>query len=253
MKSELSFLLLLFSLLSSISFPQNSDWQNFKSVIGDAVTSPAHFDSKDFTNLGISFVAVSGAVLLENEVRIFSQKQRTPFLDDVFQKDKYFVEIVASLTALTYIYGWSAENEKTRRLGLKLTEAFLINGAITSALKFLLGRERPLTAPSNFSFHPFSTSWDRTSFPSGHTSTAFALSAVLANETDQLSLKIFVYSLASVVGVSRIYNNEHWLSDVVAGGMIGYFVGEFVSSHKTNNSDPALLPPPLLNLSIPLN
>ena len=234
--------------------PQNRDWQDFKSVISDVVNSPAPgFESRDISNLGLSLGAISGAGLLDNEVRVFSQNQRTPLLDNLFAKDKYFVEIAASLTALTYLYGLAAENENTRRLGLKLTEAFLINGAITGALKILVGRERPTTAQSNFNFYPFSTSWGKTSFPSGHTSTAFALSAVLANETDHLALKIFVYSLSTAVGVSRIYNNEHWLSDVIAGGIIGYFVGEFVSAHKTNNSDPATLPPPLFNLSIPLN
>lgn len=255
MKNDLTFLFFLLLLFSATSHSQNipADWHDFKLVIGDAITSPAHYDSRDFKNLGLTLVAVSGAYFIDNKVKDFSQKQRSLFMNDIFAKDKYFVEIAGSLTALTYLYGLASDNESTRKLGLKLAEAFIINGAITAAIKFIVGRERPSTSQSNNCFDAFSISWAKTSFPSGHTSTAFTLAAVLANETDQLGWKIFAYSIASAVGVSRMYNNDHWISDVVAGGLIGYFVGEFVSGHKTNNGETVFLSPTALSFTIPLN
>ena len=42
------------------------------------------------------------------------------------------------------------------------------------------------------------------------------------------------YSLAVLVAAARVYNNAHWFSDVLLGGAIGYFVGDFVNKHYTN-------------------
>lgn len=62
------------------------------------------------------------------------------------------------------------------------------------------------------------------SFPSGHTATAFAAAEWLRIEYRQTSPWIGVagYAAASTVGVLRVYNNRHWVSDVIAGAAIGY-------------------------------
>lgn len=254
MNRRFPLLFFLALLLSGSSFPQIQDKEDFKSFLGDALTAPAHFDSKDFFPLGVSLAAISGSYFLDHQIKTLSQNNRTPTADKIFAADKYFVEIAASLTALTYFYGLAAENYKTRRLGLKLAEAFLLQATAMVSLKFLVGRERPASGTSNDSFNPFNTSWAFTSFPSGHTSTAFALASVIANDTDQIGWKITAWSLASAIGFSRIYNNEHWLSDVVAGALIGYFAGEFVSAHKSNTQSPPVQITPIpLSVSIPLN
>lgn len=61
------------------------------------------------------------------------------------------------------------------------------------------------------------------SFPSGHTGTAFVAAEFLHQEYKDKSIWISVggYSMATLIGVSRIYNNKHWVSDVVAGAGIG--------------------------------
>jgi hypothetical protein len=61
------------------------------------------------------------------------------------------------------------------------------------------------------------------SFPSGHTATAFVAAEFLNQEYKDKSIWISVggYSVASLIGFSRIFNNRHWVSDVVAGAGIG--------------------------------
>jgi len=63
-----------------------------------------------------------------------------------------------------------------------------------------------------------------TSFPSGHTATAFAAAEWLRTEYWQRSPWIGVagYAAATATGVLRVYNNRHWVSDVVAGAAIGF-------------------------------
>ena len=101
----------------------------------------------------------------------------------------------------------------------------LILGAMSGALEFgiiygtkiLVGRERP-------------NGKNRISFPSGHTATAFMAAEFLHQEYKDQSPWISVagYSMASIIGVSRIFRNKHWLSDVVAGAGIGILSTKFV-------------------------
>jgi hypothetical protein len=64
---------------------------------------------------------------------------------------------------------------------------------------------------------------DRYSFPSGHTGNAFASAEFLNQEYGDISpwYSIAGYTIAATTGVLRIYNNEHWFSDVVAGAGVG--------------------------------
>ena len=63
----------------------------------------------------------------------------------------------------------------------------------------------------------------KSSFPSGHTATAFMGAELLYQEYKNISIWYGVsgYLVASVVAYSRIYNNMHWFTDVVAGAGIG--------------------------------
>ena len=85
-----------------------------------------------------------------------------------------------------------------------------VNGVIVESGKYVIGRERPDQS-------------DRFSFPSGHTSTAFVAAEFLHQEYKDQSAWISVggYSMATLVGVARIYNNKHWMSDVIASAGIG--------------------------------
>jgi len=86
----------------------------------------------------------------------------------------------------------------------------ILNTGIVEGTKHLVGRERPDQS-------------NRLSFPSGHTSTAFIAAEFLHQEYKNQSVWISIggYSMASLVGVARIYNNKHWVSDVIAGAGIG--------------------------------
>jgi membrane-associated phospholipid phosphatase len=86
----------------------------------------------------------------------------------------------------------------------------VLNAGIVQSTKYIVARERPDGS-------------NKYSFPSGHTSTAFVAAEFLHQEYKDQSVWISVggYTMASLIGVARIYNNKHWLSDVVAGAGIG--------------------------------
>ena len=82
------------------------------------------------------------------------------------------------------------------------------------------------------------------SFPSGHTAAAFTASTLLYKEYGYRVkwTAILVYFTAVAVGLTRILNNRHWLSDVLAGALIGitcvlviyYFAGLMQDRRKVN-------------------
>lgn len=103
-----------------------------------------------------------------------------------------------------------------------------IMAAVVNGMKYSIGTLRPDGSTHN-------------SFPSGHTATAFTAAHILHKEYGELSPWISVggYTVATFVGVSRILNNRHWISDVLAGAGIGilstelgYFLADLIFKEK---------------------
>jgi membrane-associated phospholipid phosphatase len=66
-------------------------------------------------------------------------------------------------------------------------------------------------------------------FPSGHTSAAFCLATVISHEYgEHIWVPIVTYALATGVGLSMVTQQQHWMSDVVAGAALGYVIGRLV-------------------------
>jgi len=182
------------------------------------------------------------------------------------QADRFFhhaatgFELIASpgayvIGASMYAVGRLGGFGRVADLGLHGTEAVLVSDVVTGALKGLAGRARPfVTGDSNaadFKFGRGFTDPDRTSFPSGHTTTAFAAASAVTAETGSWWPRStwivgpLMYGGATMVGLSRMYHNKHWASDVALGAAIGTFSGQktvqFLHSRPRNWIDRVLL------------
>ena len=106
----------------------------------------------------------------------------------------------------------------------------IIASVSTNLLKLLIGRQRPsVEKPDPLNFKPLNLNSSYHSMPSGHTSATFALAASIGETCEDY--KFLSYSLAVLVGISRIYLDNHWTSDVLAGAAVGYLSAKFVSYH----------------------
>ena len=105
-------------------------------------------------------------------------------------------------------------------------KAVTVGGISVITLKYGIGKSRPRTGKIEYKPLLLTNNSDYRSFPSGHTTTAFALAATTANHYPDY--KWYSYGLATLVGISRIYVNAHWASDVVAGAGLGYASAKFV-------------------------
>lgn len=106
------------------------------------------------------------------------------------------------------------------RVSWRALQSTVLAGAATLVLKSAIGRQRPDVAPHTaFTFQPFT--FHGNSFPSGHTTVAFALAASLASETKDAWSDILFYGAATLTAYARINSDKHWLSDTVFGAAIG--------------------------------
>jgi membrane-associated phospholipid phosphatase len=154
------------------------------------------------------------------------------------------------LGSATYAGGKIAGSRDVAELGLHTTEAVIIADGITGVIKMAAGRGRPSLDPDhpyNFHFMGGLQGDPHRSFPSGHTTSAFAAASAASEEVGQLWpnqkwwVRIALYGSAGLVGVSRVYNNAHWASDVVVGAAIGSFTGwkvaRYAHAHPGNTID----------------
>ena len=140
-------------------------------------------------------------------------------------------------------------------LGLHGTEAIVVGLTATGLIKGLAGRARPYVDtdnPRDFKpFRGFTSGSDYSSFPSGHTLTGFAVASAVTAETRRWwphstwYIAPVMYGGASLIGLSRMYNNKHWASDVMLGAAIGTLAGskvvQYSHSHPKNRIDRWLL------------
>lgn len=145
--------------------------------------------------------------------------------------------------------------------GLHSTEAVLLSAAATSLIKGVIGRARPYV-PSSDPNEPgpdadefrFGRGFgkDYSSFPSGHTTVAFTAASALTRELFDAHSEArwivgpLLYGGATAVGLSRMYKNKHWASDVMAGAALGTFIGgklvAYKHTHGANRLERFLVP-----------
>jgi len=120
----------------------------------------------------------------------------------------------AWLLPVSIIITSKATDEPNREMLKKLefaASALVANGVTTIILKELIGKERPNGSNNR-------------SMPSGHTSHSFAVAAV-ANELYGCKVGTVAYLIAGLVAISRINDNNHYLSDVIVGAGLGTVIG----------------------------
>ncbi len=130
-------------------------------------------------------------------------------------------ELQIGVALATFAVGRTTDRPKVSHLGMDLLRAQAVAAALTYGLKYAVERQRP----------DRSGGW---SFPSGHASFTFATATTL---TRHLGWRAAVptYLVASYVAASRLHENVHFLSDVVAGAAIGFAAGRTVTRHGASN------------------
>jgi membrane-associated phospholipid phosphatase len=116
-------------------------------------------------------------------------------------------------------------------LAIQVILSYLFSGICVQLLKQLIAAPRPKVFFSEASYAYFFEGLTRSgfsSFPSGHTASAFALATLLSLHTDKRYLAVLYFSFAIVIGYSRVYLGQHFPKDVLAGSFMGVFCALFI-------------------------
>lgn len=220
----------------SLEYKLNKEFlKRFGSDVYEIIKTPAGWQSQDLWRLTAVLGAGTLLFVFDEDIDIWSQERRTPSSEDVAQLGSALGSggYLAALMATLYVTGEIFDNRGLRKTALLSLESWLTSGAVVLGMKAITGRARPYTDKGPYSFHPFTFRSDHYSFPSGHATSAFAVAAVIADQSDSLALDILAFSWSTLVALSRVHERDHWASDAFIGAAIGYFIGKKISGlHK---------------------
>jgi membrane-associated phospholipid phosphatase len=154
-----------------------------------------------------------------------------------------------------YVIGRLGHVPRTAELAVHGTEAVAVGSVVAGVAKVIAGRARAYvsvdTNPRDFRFGRGFTKGDYKSFPSGHSTAAFSAAAAMVMETHvwwphtTWYIAPLMYGGATAVGLSRMYDDQPWASDVLMGAAVGTFAGlkvvRFNHTHAGNRLDRMLL------------
>lgn len=214
-------------------------WDDVKTSTNDGIstfTSPLKFNSNDWIKTGAVIITTATLMPLDDGIRKEMSKNHDNTKDKITDFGNAYGNLITPVVVGGgfYSYGLFFKDGYTLETGRMIFEAVLFSGIITNITKVISGRSRPYTERGPYFFNMFTLSEGSLSFPSGHTTVAFAMSSVLSNRIHNIYATIGLYSLSTLTALSRIYYDKHWASDVVLGSAIGYFVGDCISSEKKN-------------------
>lgn len=253
-------IIIFFLALCQLSFAQDSLGNKFK-IIPEKAFSGA---GKDFTGLfskpfenkkkSLLIIGAFGATTIavyqfDDEIQSWSQENKSEFFNEFSEEfaeplggGTYSMILVGGVTAAGLLF----KNERWLETGYLGAEAFIYAGLLSRFPKILFGRQRPYvgTIPEKNRFEGPSlgvngSEWfDRwksnrnASYISGHTTTAFAIATVFAEQSIKYNKNKWVpyvaYGLAGVCAYSRVYDNKHWATDLIGGAIFGHLVGRYL-------------------------
>jgi membrane-associated phospholipid phosphatase len=202
---------ILFSLLLSIesSFGQIKPRKDTLTL--KYAAAPRHQLRKGFT---APIILMGAAWIAKTDNDVFSNEETEEERNEHFSQFRTHVDDYLQYVPIVAVYGLNAAGVKGKNnFGNRtaiIVKAELMMAVLTYSLKKITAVPRPDTG-------------EPTSFPSGHTAQAFAAATFMAKEYGHKSVwySIGAYSVATSVGVLRVMNNRHWVSDVLAGAAIG--------------------------------
>lgn len=138
--------------------------------------------------------------------------------------------------------GGGSRAPRLARASRDALEAWIVAQAGTQVLKYSCGRARPWLEEGDASFAGPAIDDARHSFPSGHVSNSWAvLGAYAAEYRDVPAVSVPLWTLAAGVAASRVHDDEHWLSDVVSGALIGLVAVRAVRAWNATPSSTSLV------------
>ena len=218
-------------------FDQNGPYDNFE-------FRPMYETSSVSITAGeaalIAGVAASAILVFNNDQELmdFVQDNKNEITEEVAFWGEKMGSMPSLLGAGGYVLGMVMDNDEVKKTSMLIVKTTLISGLVTRAMKMSFSRKRPNVGDGPYEFAGFDASNDHVSFPSGHTTSAFAFATVIAETyKDKSSLiPVLAYGAAAVGAWSRVHDNAHWASDVLVGALVGHLTTKLMMRESSANT-----------------
>lgn len=216
-------------------FTRNSQAWNLKNL-GEEASVPVTTDAK-YVLIGGTALTVTLLIFEDSVIDPFQKKQaRNKTLGQSSRWGDWMGQLIPNALYMGWmgIAGYNGDPEGYRR-AIGMFKATAYSTSVTTILKYTIREPRPIDSD-----------W-KNSFPSGHTTSAFAFSGYLMAEHEYW-IGIPALLVSTFIGYSRINDNMHWLHDVTAGATIGWVYGWGISrlqkkQHKTKEEPTSFIMP----------
>ncbi len=204
----------------------------------DILFAPAYWREKQIAAAVVFTGATAMAMMFDRPVQQFIQRNRNHTTDQI---SKYGLEPIGSgkyavgIIGATYIGGLIFKDQQAKKVAMLAFKAGVLAGVGSLVPKYIFQRERPFESANAdpYRFHWITGDATHNSFISGHTILTFAVATVYAKEYRHKKwVAPVAYSLAALVGLSRMNDNAHWMSDVVGGAALGYAFGALICNRN---------------------
>jgi hypothetical protein len=190
-------------------------------------TSPAHVKKRDLHWILPTAGATAGLIAADSWLS--KQIPGKPGQIDASRTfSDYAVYSLVGAGGSAFVLGELTRNDHMRETGFLASEAAIGATAATYAIKLATERQRPYAATGEGDFFSGAPSSTTLSFPSEHSAIAWSIASTIAHEYPGPLTKLATYGLASAVTITRVTAREHFASDVVIGGALGWWFGHEV-------------------------
>jgi len=214
----------------------------FSSLAGTTV-SVVYWDGRDWAAAGLTAAGTLAFMAPTDpspdaRLQFWIQDHRTRLLDNVFPRltTERFSAFGFCLMGAFALAGLSLDEPELLEMSSLMLETLGVTQFLHVGQKLMVGREGPeqgdglgiVYGPTaGPGFFPAGT-------PSGHTASVFAISTLLMGYFDEPWFDWLGYAAWAYISVSVLYNNQHFISDVVWGAPMGYFIGKWMLEHRSS-------------------
>lgn len=222
---------------------KNTIWQNLRydgvtafGAIKYTYSRPFHWQKDDLLTAG---GVLAGTVLLS-----FADESAGDFFADQGKKMPQSLRDFGwyfgspqnnyGITGSVYLFGLFTNNEKIRRTGVLMIASASASGIIQTVAKTVAGRARPEMDKGNLHFKPFANDPGYNSFPSGHTILSFTTAYAIGKQFENPFVRYGIYGVGLISPVSRLWERQHWVTDVGLSLVMSVAVVECIDKYLKN-------------------
>jgi membrane-associated phospholipid phosphatase len=182
----------------------------------DSVPLPARESSP--ARAWIIPVGIVTSTALDPEMREWALHTHSRSLDHLAKSVNPFgtTRILVPGMALTYVGALLTRDESLANGTLNTAAAYIASDVVESVLKPVVGRERPHVEGNSHRFRLFTGNGDWHSFPSAHVAHITSIAEAISMQTQSGSVTALCTSLVALMAWDRVYEDQHWTSDVTA-------------------------------------